>query len=82
MTEQDVPYHEGEATEKEPGPTGTSGGSGDHPSPAAPPRGSAPGTAPGGEAEIEKGRDTPTTEADEILDADRVARGSKSTPDD
>jgi hypothetical protein len=45
--DEDVPYHGGEATERAPTATGTSGGSGEHPDPNAPPTGSA-GTAPGG----------------------------------
>ena len=47
--DEDVPYHGGEATERAPAATGTSGGKGESPDPNSPPRGSAPGTAADGD---------------------------------
>lgn len=84
--DEDVPNHGGEATERAPAATGTSGGSGEHPDPNAPPTGSAPGTAPEGAA-IEARRkvaagDQPTNFKD-VLDAvDPVTAGVGATPED
>ena len=82
--DEDVPYHGGEATERAPAATGTSGGSGEHPDPNAPATGSAPGTAPDGDA-IEARReattgDRPTTFKDVLDSVDPVTAGARSTP--
>ena len=84
--DEDVPYHGGDATERAPAATGTSGGSGEHPDPNAAPTGPAPGTTPEGDA-IEAERESaaagqPTTFKD-VLDAvDPVTAGARATPPD
>ena len=82
--DEDVPYHGGDATERAPAATGTSGGSGEHPDPNAPPTGTAPGTAPDGEA-IEARRETqaddqPARFKDVLAAVDPVTAGARSTP--
>ena len=82
--DEDVPYHGGDATERAPAATGTSGGSGDHPDPNAPPTGAAPGTAPEGqaiEAHREADADDQPPRFKDVLDAvDPVTAGARSTP--
>ena len=82
--DEDVPYHGGDATERAPTATGTSGGSGEHPDPNAPPTGAAPGTAPEGEA-IEARREARSDDGParfkDVLDAvDPVTAGVGATP--
>ena len=84
--DKDVPYHGGDATERAPAATGTSGGSGEHPDPNTPPTGAAPGTSPEGE-EIEARREAQSDDQParfkDVLDAvDPVTAGVGSTPED